>query len=1221
MFFGKIANAQIFTPPYQNYFTIAGDTVGWSHYALSGIDEWENGYPSNPPFHNPCTQPNAWAVDLDDEPEPSSEIVLETPYFNLLDTTVEYMLTFHHKKGSTSSERFYLEYSNDHGSSWSILEDTNSTSFNWQSSTGFPLSMSAPYANYSYFISAINLRFLQGQDSLKFRFRYISGGGPTTNKGWNIDDFQIIEEYYNIYATSADTLRASKAGTCSSLDVISFVGFHNPYGQYFSNVTNFYLSQDTIIDSGDIFLGSDTFLVRENRYNYTFPISIPVGINAGIYYVMYKHDFTDSLIESSEIDNINYAVLYIDSLYSLPYVEDFENGPTDWLTYNQSGLATNWELGEGYTHHLENAHSGTHAWHTGSFLTNPITQDQYLESGFIDITSDTSQLVINFWMKQYSGQVPPTCKVERSSDCGNGFIGFWPVNPLFSTTHESWDFVNKLIDTTNFFPITSGFKFRIYWDPGSGEGISIDDIYIGSIKSDLTIEMDKEDRFTSTLINSDTLKYQLVNSGLKNASSSITSFYWSNDSIFDISDIYIGANVEPVLSDTSRNWMKFYYNKPTTTPGKYYIFYKLDTANTVDEMRETNNDGYFVIYQEPTISFPYTNDFETQITGWRHNASLGNDDWVWGTPAGALISNAFSGSKAWITNDTGSVSHMSRMHLYSPIFDLSNSVRPVMEFNMINYAGGGSYSSGRAGANIEYSIDGGATWALFDTSSTSFKALYYFMEFHAYSGKDVDDSGHRSSNIMHKNYEKNLVITDDYQSRNTTNTIRQIIDISHLKNYDAIQFRFNVSNSTDTVEGLMFDDFSLMDSTIDLSVDYKNILMFSSLSSEVKFIMDISNNGNYISNSCTNRYYLSVDSLLDVSDSLIGTEIIPEIRPDKRYQINEIFPAPQGLSNFNYLIYELDVLNENSEINEVNNIGAWELALDSISTYPYLMDFNTKPVLGWNSYALNAVGVHLKDSWRFRNKLAPEEPVFQTEIKENEMYTEMINSLVWDSKVPIHHLESPSFDFTNMDTIQMSFDLWCYGRKGSNSDGGNMDFSTDGGNTWTLLNMQGASTNWYNEFPVVNLYNEDGWANHFQHAFDSTKYDISFLSGQPNVVFRFKYRSKYVPGGLGTKQGMRIDNFLIDGTLLPVGLDEIKSNITASIYPNPLNENSILFIGKKNSTICQINIYNSIGQKIKHITTSDNQVKLGNSFFEPGLYLIEISSSDYATEVLKFLVK
>jgi len=822
-------------------------------------------------------------------------------------------------------------------------------------------------------------------------------------------------------------------------------------------------------------------------------------------------------------------------------------------------------------------------------------------------------------MKQYSGQVPPTCKVERSSDCGNGFIDFWPVNSLFSTTHESWDFVNKLIDTTNFFPITSGFKFRIYWDPGSGEGISIDDIYIGSIKSDLTIEMDKEDRFTSTLINSDTLKYQLVNSGLKNAPSSITSFYWSNDSLFDLSDTYIGANVEPVLSDTSRNWMKFYYNKPTTTPGKYYIFYKLDTANTVDEMRETNNDGYFVIYQEPTITFPYVNDFETQITGWRHNASLGNDDWDWGTPAGTPISSAFSGSKAWVTNDTGSVSHMSRMHLYSPIFDLSNSIKPVMEFNMLNYAGGGGYNYNRAGTNIEYSVDGGATWLLFDTASNSFKGLYYSMDFKTNVGRDVDYIGYRSIALMHKPYQKNLVSTDDYQSRNTTNTIKQIVDISHLKDYEAIQFRFNVANSTDTVEGLMFDDFSLTDSTIDLSVDYNNTLMFSSLSPDVKFYIDISNNGNYISNPCTNRYYLSIDSILDGSDSLIGTEIIPEIRPDKRYQINEIFPAPSGIKNFNYLIYELDVFNENSEVNEANNIGAWSLDLDSIESYPYLMDFDDKPVLGWNYYSFDENGNHVKDAWRFENKVAASVSLYWGQRKANEFYSEPYNVTMQYKDVPYMYLQTPAFNFSLLDTIHITFDLMCIGSIGY--DGGNMEYSTNGGVNWSVITP---SHNIYDGSVLSEIYNQYGWTGPpsivNQLTFlDSTFVDASFLSGMPNVVFRFKYRSKTEWSGGSNETGLRIDNFKIDGTPLVVGTNEIKENIKAAIYPNPLEENSILYIEKDNFTDYEVSIFNALGQRVKQITTSNNRVVLGSNY-ESGLYLVKISSSEYPTQVIKFLV-
>src|SRR5690606_17104125 len=132
---------------------------------------------------------------------------------------------------------------------------------------------------------------------------------------------------------------------------------------------------------------------------------------------------------------------------------------------------------------------------------------------------------------------------------------------------------------------------------------------------------------------------------------------------------FLGLNNEPAVSDTSFVHRSFTYIKPTTAPGKYYIFYRVDLLNAITEMREYDNTGYFEIIQRDTASLPYYNDFEQHANDWDHNASLGTDQWEWATPQGSYLNSAFSGDKGLITNPLGNVSGQTRMHLFTPIFD------------------------------------------------------------------------------------------------------------------------------------------------------------------------------------------------------------------------------------------------------------------------------------------------------------------------------------------------------------------------------------------------------------------------------------------------------------------------------------------------------------------------------------------------------------------------
>src|SRR5258708_22207254 len=54
------------------------------------------------------------------------------------------------------------------------------------------------------------------------------------------------------------------------------------------------------------------------------------------------------------------------------------------------------------------------------------------------------------------------------------------------------------------------------------------------------------------------------------------------------------------------------------------------------------------------------------------------------------------------------------MHLYTPVFDLTQLNKPVIEFDMKHY----NY------INMHYSIDGGATWIVLSTHNSYFSRWY-----------------------------------------------------------------------------------------------------------------------------------------------------------------------------------------------------------------------------------------------------------------------------------------------------------------------------------------------------------------------------------------------------------------------------------------------------------------------------------------------------------------
>ncbi|HOY33408.1 MAG TPA: CARDB domain-containing protein [Bacteroidales bacterium] len=322
--------------------------------------------------------------------------------------------------------------------------------------------------------------------------------------------------------------------------------------------------------------------------------------------------------------------------------------------------------------------------------------------------------------------------------------------------------------------------------------------------------------------------------------------------------------------------------------------------------------------------------------------------------------------------------------------------------------------------------------------------------------------------------------------------------------------------------------------------------------------MNIKNQGNYISGPSITKYYLSADTLWDGSDFSLGQVGVPQIRPDMSYYINEMFNAPANLVNYNYLIYKVDANNTNAESNELNNTGYWNLALDSISSYPYFMDFNDTVVNGWHHYVKTYTGVHWKDKFRFRNMVVPGEGNELNDRKSGQMFTDKIGLIFNTNYLPFWYLESPSFDFSKTEKISLSFDLMCIGYASgcglSDDQGGNFEFSTDGGNTWTLLTTQyGQAYNWYDFSSLGLLFYQPGWSGYSMPnnivTLDSTAFDISFLKGNAHVVFRFKFRAAEEIWNNGSAQGMRVDNFSIEGFSL-----DYEANDSLVPVDVPLNQ-------------------------------------------------------------------
>ncbi len=148
-------------------------------------------------------------------------------------------------------------------------------------------------------------------------------------------------------------------------------------------------------------------------------------------------------------------------------------------------------------------------------------------------------------------------------------------------------------------------------------------------------------------------------------------------------------------------------------------------------------------------------------------------------------------------------------------------------------------------------------------------------------------------------------------------------------------------------------------------------------------------------------------------------------------------------------------------------------------------------------------------------------------------------------------VESPVYDFTNLQNLRLSLDLE-YDTE-NDVDGMRILYSISGG-AYTLLGASGSGTNWYED--NVTALGTDGWNNdskpsaptfvgpynHFQNA--SIDLDDITFANQSNVRFRIEFSSD----GSNTDVGVAFDNFKIEADPSTV-LNE-ASVAPANITPN-----------------------------------------------------------------------
>jgi hypothetical protein len=205
----------------------------------------------------------------------------------------------------------------------------------------------------------------------------------------------------------------------------------------------------------------------------------------------------------------------------------------------------------------------------------------------------------------------------------------------------------------------------------------------------------------------------------------------------------------------------------------------------------------------------YFQDFEVDSSWfWSENESL-NPSWQWDTPNGFAITQAFSGTKAWVTNrnfdfftQLAGYFDDERSYLNSPCFDLQGMEKPRLSF-MLNTDIEDYYD----GLSMQYKRDDGS-WELLggDPRATDPFSTIYGYNWYNLGGiiSDPGDQGLGWTGTSGGWFERSIVLDDIIR--------KEIVQDKTVKLDTAQTIRFRLAFASDFIfsqEGVGFDDFRI----------------------------------------------------------------------------------------------------------------------------------------------------------------------------------------------------------------------------------------------------------------------------------------------------------------------------------------------------------------------------------------------------------------------------
>lgn len=536
--------------------------------------------------------------------------------------------------------------------------------------------------------------------------------------------YYIVISTYNTFNLFPYTPFDIEVNYSYQYDVTPYTLYDPKSGCVIENIVNLYVKNygyDTIsnfdigytINNGPPVIQTFNFTLppyQEQNFSFTvFPdFSYPDSTYHLEVFTMLPND------ENPANDTLKRDVYHTGSVSTFPYYEDFEVDNGGWGTsWRNFSTGSSWELGQPNGAIIDTAHSGTNAWVTNLNGNTMQGEKSYLISPCFDF-SGMILPIVDFWI-WYETESWEYFNLEYSLDScltwhqlGSINSGTNWYNTPALTAYEGWyessgGWLNAIHPCTGLGGEPQ-VHFRINYEGSTSttkEGFALDDFRIyesplNDVGISRILKPNNDCGFTST----DTVKVMLMNYGLYDQDT-IQLFY-----SLDNGNTYVYEYYYDTLAGNDSTVFVFSTLADLSQTGSNEIICGTFLNGDSNSSNDTLIEQYF--HFQVIDSYPYLEDFENDDGGWMANGL--SSSWEHGIPTDTIIDTAASGTHAWVTNLSGYHNQGELSYLYTPCFDFSGNIKPVLHmkiwYDVINF-----------GTQFQYWDDVSGTWKTLGSSS------------------------------------------------------------------------------------------------------------------------------------------------------------------------------------------------------------------------------------------------------------------------------------------------------------------------------------------------------------------------------------------------------------------------------------------------------------------------------------------------------------------------